>query len=181
MRRVSRTVAAPEGLGIDVLSIPVGAELDLELRLEAVMEGVLVSGTARAAVTGECVRCLDPLEQQLEVSFQELYAYPESSSAEADEDEVRLLEGDLLDVEPVVRDAVVLALPLQPVCTEDCPGLCADCGARLADEPGHGHDVVDARWAALGGLLAGGAPERPQDAADTPDQDGSPPGPTGRR
>jgi uncharacterized protein len=119
------------------------------------MEGVLVSGTAQVHVTGECVRCLEPLEDDLEVELQELYAYPGSSSSDADEDEVHQLEGDLLDLEPVLRDAVVLALPQQPVCEEDCPGLCVECGARLAEDPDHRHDVLDSRWAALGGLLDG--------------------------
>ncbi|RKS77334.1 uncharacterized protein CLV35_1019 [Motilibacter peucedani] len=155
MKRVNRTVPAPAGLGSDVIGVAQGSDLALELRLEAVMEGVLVSGTALATVTGECVRCLDPIEHELEVDVQELFAYPESSSAEAEEDEVHHLEGDLLDVEPVVRDAVVLALPLQPVCEDDCPGLCVECGARLADDPDHGHEVADPRWAALSGLLPG--------------------------
>ena len=154
MKRVNRKIAAPAGLGSDVIGVREGDELELDLRLESVMEGVLVSGTASALVTGECVRCLDPIEQQLEVDVQELFAYPESSSAEAEEDEVSHLEGDLLDFEPVVRDAVVLALPLQPVCQADCPGLCVDCGERLADDPGHVHEAADPRWAALTGLLA---------------------------
>jgi uncharacterized protein len=94
------------------------------------------------------VRCLDPLERRLETGFQELYAY---SAEDAGEDDL-LLEGELLDLEPVLRDAVVLALPLQPVCREDCPGLCPKCGARLAEDPEHHHDVVDPRWAALMGL-----------------------------
>jgi len=155
MRTVTRTVPAPEGMGLDVIAVPPGSDVALDLRLEAVMEGVLVSGTAQVHVAGECVRCLEPLEDDLEVDIQELYAYPGSSSAEADEDEVCQLEGDLLDLEPVARDAVVLALPLQPVCAEDCPGLCAECGARLAEDPDHRHDVLDSRWAALGGLLDG--------------------------
>lgn len=146
MRKASRTVPAPKDLGIDVFGVPEGSDLELALRLEAVMEGVLVSGTAWAEASGECVRCLDPLERELEVEFQELYAYP--GSVEGDE-EVHRLEGDLLDLEPAVRDAVVLALPLQPVCRDDCPGLCSECGARLADDPDHHHDAVDLRWAAL--------------------------------
>jgi uncharacterized protein len=155
MRTVTRTVPAPEGMGIDVIGVPAGSDVALELRLESVMEGVLVSGTAQVHVVGECVRCLDPLEDDLEVDVQELFAYPGSSSADADEDEVHQLEGDLLDLEPVVRDAVVLALPLQPVCDEDCQGLCVECGARLGDDPGHRHDVLDPRWAALRGVVDG--------------------------
>jgi uncharacterized protein len=60
------------------------------------------------------------------------------------------LNGDLLDLEPVVRDAVVLALPFNPLCDPDCQGLCVSCGVRMADaEPGHSHDEVDPRWASL--------------------------------
>ena len=74
-----------------------------------------------------------------------------------DEDEdVSKLEDDLLDLEPLLRDAVVLALPFQPVCREDCPGLCPECGARLADEPDHQHEqAIDPRWAGLEGLVTG--------------------------
>jgi uncharacterized protein len=118
------------------------------------MEGVLVSATARAEVTGECVRCLDPVERSLEVTLQELYAYPGRERDDVDDEtELPALEGELFDLEPVLRDAVVLALPLQPVCRDDCPGLCAQCGAHLADDPEHGHEDTDPRWAALQGLL----------------------------
>src|SRR5262245_42837949 len=148
MRRLTRVVPAPADLDVDVAGVSEGSDIELELRLESVVDGVLVTGTARASVTGECVRCLAPLERTLETAFQELYAY---SPDDAGEDDL-LLEGELLDLEPVLRDAVVLALPLQPVCKEDCPGLCPECGARLAADPEHQHDVVDPRWAALMGL-----------------------------
>jgi uncharacterized protein len=90
--------------------------------------------------------------------FQELYLYADERHDKHDRydeheehDEVRYLDGDLLDLEPAFRDAVVLALPMSPLCREDCPGLCAECGAPLADAgPGHRHDeAVDPRWAAL--------------------------------
>ena len=69
------------------------------------------------------------------------------------DDEVSRLEDDLLDLEPLLRDAVVLALPFQPLCQDDCPGLCVECGARLADDPDHGHDAaIDPRWAGLTAL-----------------------------
>ncbi len=148
MRKLTRVVPAPADLGIDVIHVPAGSDLELTLRLEAVMEGVLVSGRVWGRLAGECVRCLDPLEQDLDVDFQELYAYDGDRSGDADED-VRTLEGDLLDLEVAVRDAVVLALPLAPVCTQECPGLCPDCGARLADDQDHRHETVDSRWAAL--------------------------------
>jgi uncharacterized protein len=157
MRTVSLSAPAPEGLGIvDLVGVPVGAELVLDLQLESVMDGVLVTGTATAPVTGECVRCLGTVSDTLAVRLQELFLYPEASvSPEQDEeDEVAMLVGDFLDLTPTLRDAVVLALPLTPLCQEDCQGLCATCGERLDDLPaGHTHDTTDARWGALAGLL----------------------------
>jgi uncharacterized protein len=151
MRRLSLNVPAPEQFSLDVCGVPQGSDIALELRLESVMDGVLVSGQAQAHVTGECSRCLEPVEFDLEVDVQELYVYP---GEEAD-DETGRLEGDLLDFEPALRDAVVFALPFAPVCREDCPGLCPTCGERLASVgPDHHHDAVDARWAALEALQA---------------------------
>ncbi|GLY72640.1 YceD family protein [Actinoallomurus iriomotensis] len=154
MRKDSYTVPAPADLGVEMVGVPEGADVELDIRLEAVLEGVLITGTARAALSGECARCLDPLTSSIEVEFQELYVYDDTRSGENAGDDERRLEGDLIDLEPVVRDAMVLALPLSPLCRDDCPGLCSDCGVRLADaEPDHHHDAVDPRWAALQGML----------------------------
>jgi uncharacterized protein len=151
MRVVERTVPAPEGLGLELIKVPARADLTLDLRLESVSEGVLVSGTATASVEGECGRCLRPIRETLEVPIQELYAYEHSTTDETtDEDEVGRLQGDLIDLEPALRDAVVLALPPNPLCREDCPGLCPDCGAPWDELPDdHSHEQVDPRWAAL--------------------------------
>ena len=117
------------------------------------MEGVLVTGTARAALEGECVRCLEPITEEIEVRFQELFVYDDREVDPDEELEVSKLQDDLVDLEPLLRDAVVLALPFQPLCEDDCPGLCAECGARLADDPDHTHgEPVDPRWAALATL-----------------------------
>jgi uncharacterized protein len=153
MRELVKTVPAPADLGYaDLIGVPPGSDLELDLRLESVMEGVLVTAAITAEVTGECGRCLDPLSDTLRVRFQELYAYPESESE--DDDDLSRMQGDLLDLEPALRDAVVLALPQNPVCDEDCPGLCPTCGERLADLPqDHDHGQTDARWSALADLL----------------------------
>ncbi|MEU8457857.1 YceD family protein [Streptomyces griseoaurantiacus] len=163
LRRLTRTVDAPKDFGVrGVIGVPEGAPVALDLRMESVMEGVLVTGTAGATAEGECVRCLEPLRQEVEAEFQELFSYPDAddrgrASAEpgddAEDDEDRyFVEDDLIGLEPVLRDAVVLALPMQPVCQDDCPGLCSECGVRLADDPDHHHDAVDIRWAALQGI-----------------------------
>jgi len=168
MRKVSREVPALKDLGIEVIGVPEGAEIRLNLRLESVMEGVLVTGTARAPLTGECVRCLEPIGRTLDTDFQEMYTYPDADDRtgghhgaeagdDAEEEDTLHLEGDLFDLEPVLRDAVVLALPLQPVCQDDCPGLCSECGERLADDPDHHHEVTDIRWAALQEFQQSGA------------------------
>ncbi len=153
MRKVHRTVAAPAGLGTDVIRIPEGSDLELDLRLEAVMEGILVSGTISGRAEGECVRCLDPVEDEIEADVQELFVYPGRTPEGEDEDELRELVDEMIDLEPVLYDTLVPALPFQPVCRDDCPGLCSECGARLADAPGHTHESADPRWDALQALL----------------------------
>jgi uncharacterized protein len=152
MRRVQVTVPAPDDLAIEVIGVPKGADLQLDLRLESVMEGVLVSGFVVAPLVGECGRCLEPVHDELEVEIAELFAYEDSTTSETvdDEEEVSFMVGDLLDLEPVLRDAIVVELPLTPLCEESCPGLCVDCGERLqVGAPPHDHPVLDPRWAAL--------------------------------
>jgi uncharacterized protein len=178
------TAPAPDNLGLELARVPVGADMHLDVRFEAVTEGVLVTGSATAPLAGECARCLAPLTSSVTVSFTELYLYadghphngrrphdkhePHDKRESHDrhnrrdsrewfdedteqDDEERYLSGDLLDLEPVLRDAVVLALPMSPLCREDCPGLCVECGVPLADAgPGHGHqEAPDPRWAGL--------------------------------
>jgi DUF177 domain-containing protein len=154
LRVVERSVPAPESLGLDLIGVPAGATLVLDLRMESVSEGVLVSGTVTAPVEGECGRCLRPLGDTLVVNVQELYAYEHSTTDDTtDEDEVGRMQGDLIDLEPALRDAVVLTLPTNPLCREDCPGLCPECGVHWDDLPAdHSHQQIDPRWAGLSQL-----------------------------
>jgi uncharacterized protein len=151
MRNYRRRVPAPAGLGSDLIAVPDGAPLDVDVRLESVTEGVLVTGTVTGELHAECGRCLDPVTSDLAVELCELFAYPNSITEQTSEqDEVSRLAGDLLDLEPAVRDAVILALPWTPLCRPDCAGLCPECGQRLDDLPaGHSHQQLDPRWAAL--------------------------------
>jgi len=154
--QVTFSAPAPADLGIEVMRVPEGAAIEFALRLEAVMEGVLVTGTAEAGLDGECARCLEEIHDELVADLQELFVYDDDKHPADDDEEsdVSRLEGDLLDLEPLLREAVVLSLPFQPLCRDDCPGLCLECGARLADDPEHHHDdPIDPRWAALGGLV----------------------------
>lgn len=138
-------------IGNDVIRVPAGAELALDIRLESVTEGVLVSGEVTGTAVGECSRCLIDLEQDVAVTLRELFAYPGSATDETTEqDELPRVQDDLIELEPLVRDEIVLALPQVPLCRPECAGLCPGCGERFDDlEQGHIHEILDARWAAL--------------------------------
>ncbi|HST48796.1 YceD family protein [Jatrophihabitans sp.] len=145
-------IPAPAQLGLEMIGVPEGTPLVVDVRLEAVTEGVLVTGSVTGTVSGECGRCLTAFTDGLAVDFVELFAYPDSATEETtDPDEVSRIEAEHLDLEPVVRDAVVLSLPLTPLCRADCRGLCPECGELLDDLPDdHTHEApLDPRWAAL--------------------------------
>ena len=147
MRERSIDIVVPEEFGNAMIAVKAGSDLRVDLRMESLHDGILVSADIDGTAAGECGRCLIDIEQAVQVEIQELFAY---SSDEAFEYEVH---EDTIDLEPVVRDAVVLSLPFQPVCQDECLGLCPQCGARLLDNPGHEHEnPVDPRWAALGSL-----------------------------
>jgi uncharacterized protein len=170
MKDLHLEVPATTGWGAGLAKVPEGSDVDLDLRLESVVEGVLVSGSIRARVDAECARCLEPFTWDEDVDVQELFVYPPQDArghrvdegVDGEEDAPPVIEDDLIDLEATVRDAVVLRLPIAPLCRDDCPGLCAECGALLALDPGHRHEQQDPRWAALGALLAGD----PQDQQD---------------
>ncbi|HEX5741931.1 MAG TPA: YceD family protein [Pilimelia sp.] len=151
MRTLTRVAPSPADLGVEMIGVPEGAELTLDLRLESVSEGVLVTGRVTGPLAGECGRCLRDIRDHLEVNVQELYAYADSvTESTTDEDEVGRVRNDLIDLEPALRDAVVLTLPTNPLCRADCRGLCPDCGALWDDLPAdHSHQQADPRWAAL--------------------------------
>ncbi len=147
MREKTLDLVEPEGFGNAVIGVKQGANVHIESRFESLHDGILVSGDVDTVAEGECVRCLIEVSVPLEVEFQELFAYS------FDEAFDYTVHDDHVDLEPVVRDAVVLSLPFQPVCQEDCLGLCPQCGVRLLDNPGHEHEApIDPRWAALTGL-----------------------------
>jgi len=143
---------APERIGAEMIGIPAGEKIAFDLRLESVSEGILVTGTLGGHAEGQCSRCLDPIDQDISVFLTELFVYPDSETdrtAEEDEEVERIVD-EKIDLEQIVIDAIATDLPLSPLCTDDCPGLCPECGVKLADaEPDHGHDIIDPRWAKL--------------------------------
>jgi len=148
------TVPSPSRIGLEMIAIDPGAPMDLDLRVESVSEGVLVTGTVTAPTVGECARCLGTLSGRVEVGLTELFAYPGSTTEETtEEDEVGRIVDDTVDLEQPIIDAVVLELPFSPVCRPDCPGLCPECGISLAAEPDHFHEHIDPRWAKLNEML----------------------------
>lgn len=152
-----QTVAGVLGVGPETLVTVVG-------RAESVAEGVLVSASIDAVATGTCSRCLTEIELPISTSFRELFAYPDSYTAETtDPDEIPRIDDEKIDLEPVVHDELVLAMPTIPLCREDCPGLCPECGERL-DSVGadHRHEILDPRWAGLAGRLDASGPDSAQ-------------------
>ena len=159
MMTFAETVPSPSRIGLDLIGIDKGAPLTLDLRIESVSEGVLVSGTVTGPTAGECARCLTPITGDVEIDLTELFAYPDSATDETTEsDEIGRVgasgEPDTVDLEQPIIDAIGMALPFSPLCGPDCAGLCPECGVPLATaEPGHQHEQIDPRWAKLAGLL----------------------------
>lgn len=160
MLEVSREIPAPADLSVAMAQVAQGSPIDLDLTLESVVEGIWASGTADVNVSAECSRCLDPLEWSETVALEQMYRYPATDARGAvveeegnDDDPEPEVVDDTIDIEGALRDAVVLALPLAPLCSPDCGGICAQCGERIEAGETHDHLLADPRWAALESLL----------------------------
>ncbi len=150
MRERRLEITVPEHLGEGMVVVRDGSVLDADVRLESLHEGVLATGTVAGRADGECARCLAPVSLPVRVEFAEVFGYP------ADEPFDHLLDGDLLDLEPVVRDAVVLALPFQPECVDGCDDLDLGPGISLIPADAEQEKPLDPRWAALQALVPDG-------------------------
>ena len=172
MKEYELDIVVTEKFGVDLISVPAGEVIEVDARLESVTEGVLLSADVYAVAQGECIRCLDPVEIVIERKIQELYNYEPTNergkkkrksstedltSEDLDVADEFMMEGNILDLEVPIRDAIVLSLPSNPLCSHDCLGLCPECGVKWAELPDeHAHEVIDARWASLDGLKLGG-------------------------
>lgn len=165
MKEYQLDIVVEAAIGVPLIGVPVGDVIEADLRLESVTQGVLLSAEIYAQAHGECIRCLDPVAIVIDRKIQELYRYEptnekgrkrkrEEEDIDLEIDDELQMEGDLLNLEIPIIDAIILALPVNPLCDEECLGLCPDCGEKWERLPeDHAHEVVDARWSGLRGLV----------------------------
>ena len=141
---------APADFQVGIMQVPEGSSIKVGGLLESVIEGIYVSGEITADFIGDCSRCLSEISYTAHESFAELYVYEQK-------DDELAMEGESLDLEPVIRDTLLAGIPINPLCKPDCLGLCVECGANLNDDPNHAHtDPIDPRWAGLESLGGSG-------------------------
>ena len=144
MREQTLEQTLTQDLGTELVAIRKGQDLVLDLRLESVHEGILATASGVATAQAECARCLDPVSIPVKIEIQELFHYHPH-----EEDDFAVVQ-DVIDLEQAVIDAVVPNLPLKPLCSEECGGLCPTCGQRLEFGETHEHEApVDPRFSAL--------------------------------
>ena len=123
--------------------------VDIQLQLESVISGLEVSGSLEAGWRGSCRRCLEPIEQTVQQDLREMF-----SVAPTDEEIYPIQDGEV-DLTPMVRDCLVLALPIAPLCSEDCVGPAPDDYPMNQPEVPEEDRPKDPRWAALDALRTG--------------------------
>lgn len=168
MKEYQLDIPAPFRVGVPLIAVPEGDLIELDIRCESVAEGILVTAEIYTVALGECIRCLDPVEMVVDRTIQELYRYEPTDERgrksrardmdqdDLDEDELLFVDGEQVNLEVPVLDAIILSLPINPLCDEDCLGLCSTCGEKWEELPAeHSHEVVDPRWKGLDGLDLG--------------------------
>ena len=158
MKEYHLDIALDEKVGTELIGV--SDVIHLDIRIESVDEGVLFTADVAATARGECSRCLAPVEIEVNRHIQELYRYqPQArgrkreAEPELEEDDELMMDGDILDMEIPLRDAIILSLPINPLCDLECEGLCPECGEPWSNLPDdHGHEAVDARWSGLADL-----------------------------
>jgi uncharacterized protein len=136
--------------------VQVGSDLEVaglkgSLRLTRTAQGLYAQGRLRASAPAECVRCLTEFDQRLEIEVADLFVYPPD---QASDPLLSVPETGILDLSPLVREYLLLDIPLQPVCRSDCKGLCPECGNNLNETTcTHPTAGIDPRLSALKSLL----------------------------
>lgn len=155
---------APSGIGDDIVGVREGADVRVVGSFDSIVDGLVFTGRIEALLTAECTRCLKLIDPDWTVNATLFFPYDAPGADDgrgtgeveiiAGEDEAEDVyplssDGAFADMESPLRDTLVEALPLQPLCKEDCLGLCPQCGVDLNEDPDHHHDVTDIRFAAL--------------------------------
>ncbi|KFI73625.1 hypothetical protein BMIN_1060 [Bifidobacterium minimum] len=163
-RDLDATVPAPSGIGDEVIGVDEGDDVTVVGTLDSVVDGVLLTGRITAPVHASCSRCLTPLDRDWTIPITTFFPYDGPAGNDHDgNDEIEIIAGEeesgdvyplssdgkTLDLEAPLRDTLTEALPLQPLCHENCRGLCPQCGVNLNEHPDHHHDVTDIRFAEL--------------------------------
>jgi uncharacterized protein len=147
-RKPYHAQAVLDGLAISTSEVPAGGEIDVDVLLESIPNGLVVEGTITAPWRGDCRRCLEPVEGLVETQVKEIF------ERNPTEGETYQMRDDEVDLEPMVRDAVLLALPLAPLCGPDCPGPAPDSFPTGTEDDQAAADAEAARlrterWSAL--------------------------------
>ena len=130
---LNQSVGTSRDIHFDFPSILLQPDLDVRelhgiVRASKTAQGIFLQSTFDAIVTSECVRCLTEFDQNLHTEFEELYAFDSRSVSESG---LILQEDANIDLEPLLRDYLLVEIPISPLCREDCKGLCAYCGEDL--------------------------------------------------
>jgi uncharacterized protein len=161
---------APSGIGDDFYGIHEGSDIHVTGQFESIEDGLIFNAQATASVTGQCARCLKDISGPMTISLTVFFPYHLSeeednertgrgkserekeilTDEDAGQDVYPLYEdGQYADLESLLRDSFVDALPSTPLCKPDCKGLCPYDGVNLNEHPEHHHEQHDIRWAAL--------------------------------
>jgi uncharacterized protein len=156
-QRPVRIDVPADGLSVPSARVPDGATVVVDVVLESLPDGITVDGEVRTTWDATCRRCLGPSSGELRAAVHELYQH------DPIDDQAFGFEGDQLDLRPMVRELVIVELPLAPLCRDDCRGLCPVCGVdRNEADCGHRDPPVDSRWAALDVLRDAGHERLPE-------------------
>lgn len=166
-KEIDAAFPAPSGIGDDVVGVDEGADVTVTGSFDSIVDGIIFTGRVSAPAHAECTRCLKPIEHPWTADVTAFFPL-EDTRKDNRKGEVEIIagedesedtyplssDGSFADIEALLRDTLVEALPLQPLCKPDCLGLCSQCGADLNEDPDHHHDMPDIRLAELADLKA---------------------------
>lgn len=170
---VNKAFPAPSGIGDEFYGIAENSDVKVEARFDSIVDGLIFTATATARVTGECGRCLTPIDRPMTIHLNSFMPYDDPAAqakshgkkkddedviiaGEEESEDINPLSpgGDFANIETLLRDGFAQNLPVTPLCKPSCKGLCPQCGINLNENPDHVHEVSDIRFSALADLKA---------------------------